>query len=417
LELSGIKEASVKMPRYDYQAMTNSGSIINGTLEADSSADLISKLKGNGYYPMSVSEETTELKGRLGRRRLGGRVKSSDLEFFTYQLATLLNAGVPLIRSLSVASEQISSVNLKKAVDQVRYDVEHGSTFYDALGQHGKIFSDLYINIVRAGETGGVLGLVLERLVDFSEKQSKLKSAVIAALFYPAILILVGLGIGGVLMLFVIPRLSTMFAELGAALPWPTQVLMTSTMFLKKFWWVMILFIVAAFFSIRQYSRTEMGKYNIDRFKLKIPIVGAIFRTAALSRFARTLGTLLDNGVQILQSLAIVRETIGNRVYRDIVEKSERQVERGESLAASLQRSGKFPSIVTHMIAIGEESGDPQNMLMKLSDYYDNEMDKQLERVSSLIGPVIILIMAVAVGFLVAAAALPVLEASSMISV
>jgi len=404
------------MPRFNYQAMTRTGGIVSGTLEAESSAELVSKLKVSGYFPMDISQDVVEGKRRLPILKLGGRVKASEVEFFSYQLATLLNSGVPLIRALSVASEQINNAGFRNAVDQIRYDVEHGSTLYDALGRHKKIFSDLYINIVRAGETGGVLGLVLARLADFSEKQRKLKSAVIAALFYPAILVFVGLSIGAVLTLFVIPRLSSMFTELGTALPLPTQILMSFTGFIKGYWWIMLIVLIGTIVGLRQYSRTDSGKVNIDRYKLKIPLAGGVFRTAALSRFARTLGTLLENGVPILQSLAIVRETIGNIVYRNIVENSEREVERGESLAASLQRSGEFPALVTHMIAIGEESGNPQDMLTKLSEYYDAEMDKQLDRISSLIGPIIILIMALAVGFLVAAAVLPIFEASSMIT-
>lgn len=405
------------MPRFNYQAMTRTGGVVNGTLEAETSAELVSKLKGSGYFPMEVREEVAEEKRRLPVLRLGRRVKSSEVEFFSYQLATLLNSGVPLIRALSVAAEQITNDTLRSAIDQIRYDVEHGSTLYDALGQHKRIFSDLYINIVRAGETGGVLGLVLARLADFSEKQRKLKSAVIAALFYPAILVFVGSGIGTVLTLFVIPRLSSMFAELGTALPWPTQVLMAITGFIRGYWWVILLMVIVAAISLRQYRRTESGKSNIDRLKLKLPLAGGIFLTSALSRFTRTLGTLLDNGVPILQSLAIVRETIGNIVYRNIVETSEKEVERGESLAASLQRSGEFPALVTHMLAIGEESGNPQEMLTKLSEYYDTEMDKRLDRISGLVGPLIILVMALAVGFLVAAAVLPIFEASSMIKI
>ncbi|MBD3180982.1 type II secretion system protein GspF [Candidatus Poribacteria bacterium] len=406
------------MPRFIYEAMTNSGNVVNGTMQAESSNELIAKLKVNGYFPMTVEEEKIEeKKSRLPSFRLGKKVKASDLEFFSYQLATLLNSGILLTRALSVASEQVNSNYLRNAIDQIRYDVEHGSTLYDALSRHKDIFSDLYINIVKAGETGGVLGLVLARLADFSEKQRKLRSSVISALFYPIILICVGLGIGAVLTLFVIPRLSSMFTELGTALPLPTQILMSITDIIRKLWWVILLVIVLAVFGIRQYAKTDKGKENIDRIKLKIPMAGTIYRTSALSRFSRTLATLLDNGVPILSALAIVRETIGNRVYRNIVERSEREVERGESLAASLQRSGEFPTLVTHMISIGEESGNPQDMLVKLSEYYDTEMDKQLERISSLISPLIILIMALAVGFLVAAAVLPIFEASSMITV
>lgn len=404
------------MPRFNYEAMTNSGSVVTGTLEADNSNELISKLKASGYHPMSVSENVTEVKSKFSLPKIRRRVKASEVEFFSYQLSTLLNSGVPLIRSLSVASEQINNAEFRNAVDRIRHDVEHGSTFYNALGQHKKIFSDLYVNIVRAGETGGVLGLVLARLADFSEKQRKLKSAVISALFYPVILICVGLAIGAVLTLFVIPRLSSMFAELGTALPWPTQVLLTITGFIKGYWWAMAIVVVGTVVFLRRYSRTESGKVRIDRLKLKIPMAGTIFRTSALSRFARTLGTLLDNGVPILQSLAIVRETIGNLVYSNTIKISEKEVERGESLAASLQRSGEFPALVTHMLAIGEESGKPQDMLEKLSEYYDNEMDKQLERISGLIGPLIILVMALSVGFLVVAAILPIFEASSLIS-
>ncbi|MBM3212650.1 type II secretion system F family protein [Candidatus Poribacteria bacterium] len=403
------------MPRFDYQAMTKAGTTVIGTLEAENSTELVAKLKSSGYFPMSVSESTSKAKGKVTLFNFKRKVKSSEVEFFSYQLATLINSGVPLIRSLSVASEQVNNQEFRDAIDQIRSDVEHGSTFYNALAQHKRIFTDLYVNIVRAGETGGVLGLVLTRLADFSEKQRKLKNAVISALFYPAILICVGLGIGSVLTLFVIPRLSKMFSELGTALPWPTQVLMAITGFIRGYWWVIAILIVGIFVFFRRYSRTETGKNNIDRLKLKLPMAGTIFRISALSRFARTLGTLLDNGVPILQSLSIVRETIGNLVYKNVIKNSEKEVERGESLAASLQRSGEFPALVTHMLAIGEESGKPQEMLMKLSEYYDAEIDKQLERVSSLIGPLIILFMALSVGFLVAAAVLPIFEASSMI--
>ncbi|MFC1712093.1 type II secretion system F family protein [Candidatus Poribacteria bacterium] len=405
------------MPRFTYQAMTGTGGVVTGTMEAVSNAELVAKLKGSGYYPMSVSEEVIEEKSRFSLLRLGRKVKAGEVEFFSYQLAVLLNSGVQLIRSLSVASEQVTNPTFRNAIDQIRYDVEHGSTLYSAMGQHRNIFSDLYINIIRAGETGGVLGLVLARLADFSEKQRKLKSAVIAALFYPLILVFVGVSIGLVLTLFVIPRLSSMFEELGSALPWPTQVLMGFTGFIRGYWWLILLVIVGFIVFLRRYSRSDTGKANIDKWKLKLPLAGKIYSTAALTRFARTLGTLLENGVPILQSLAIVRETIGNELYKNIVEASEKEVERGESLANSLQRSGRFPALVTHMLAIGEESGNPQDMLAKLSEYYETEMDKQLDRIAGLIGPLIILVMALGVGFLVAAAVLPIFQASNMISI
>jgi len=405
------------MPRYKYQAMTKAGSVVSGTAEADSTNELIARLKGSGYFPTEVSlEKAEEKKQRIPFLSFLRKVKASEVEFFSYQLATMVNSGIRLIRALSVATEQITNVMFRDAVDQVRYDVEHGSTFHDALAKHKNIFSDLYVNIVSAGEAGGVLGLVLSRLAEFSEKQRKLRSAVISAMFYPIILVCLGTIIGLVLTLFVLPRLSGMFAEMGAALPMPTRILMAFTGVIKQYWWIILGFIIIIVVAVRRYSRTDKGKHNIDRLKLKLPLAGHIFRISAMSSFSRTLGTLLDNGVQILASLAIVRATMGNVIYRGVIENSEKEIERGESLASSLQKSGEFPALVTHMLAIGEESGRPQDMLMKLSEYYEAEMDKQLERVSNLVGPVMILIMALSVGFLVAAAILPIFEASNMIA-
>ncbi|HGJ64798.1 TPA: type II secretion system F family protein [bacterium] len=403
------------MPRFKYQAMTKSGTTVTGVLEAENTNDLISKLRVNGYYPVDITQESTEEKKKIPFLGFLQRVKSSEVEFFSYQLATLLNSGIFLPRALAVATEQITNPIFRNAVDQVRYDVQHGSTMCDALAQHKNIFSDLYVNIVRAGEASGVLGLVLARLAEFSEKQRKLKSAVIAAMFYPIILVCLGVIIGAVVTLFVIPRLSGMFAELGAALPLPTRILMGVTGFARSYWWVILAFILAVVFGIRQYSRTESGKRNLDRLKLKLPIAGKVFMIASLTRFTRTLATLLDNGVQILPSLAIVRETVGNVIFSDVIANSETEIQRGESLSSSLKKSGEFPGLVTHMLAIGEESGRPQDMLAKLSEYYETEMDKQLERVANLIGPLMILIMALSVGFLVAAAVLPIFQASNMI--
>jgi len=403
------------MPRFKYQAMTKTGALVTGTLEAENTNEIVSKLRVSGYYPVDITQELFEEKRKIPFLSFFRRVKASEVEFFSYQLATLLNAGIFLPRALAVASEQITNDMFKSAVDQVRYDVEHGSALCDALTQHKSVFSDLYVNIVRAGETSGVLGLVLSRLAEFSEKQRKLKSAVIAAMFYPIILVCLGVIIGAIVTLFVIPRLSSMFAEMGAALPWPTRILMALTGFARGYWWVVLVLIIIIVFAVRQYARTDSGKRNIDRLKLKLPVAGKVFLIASLTRFTRTLGTLLDNGVQILPSLEIVRATVGNIVFRDVIEISETEIQRGESLANSLKKSGEFPGLVTHMLAIGEESGKPQEMLTKLSEYYEAEMDKQLEKVANLIGPIMILVMALSVGFLVAAAVLPIFQASSMI--
>jgi type IV pilus assembly protein PilC len=266
------------MPRFKYQAMTKTGTVVNGSLEAESQNDLISKLRVNGYYAMDITSDVAKEKRKIPLISFMRRVKGSEVEFFSYQLSTMVNAGIRLPRALAVATEQITNPIFRDAVDKVRDDVEHGSEFYNALSQHKGIFSDLYVNIVKAGETGGVLGLVLARLAEFSEKQRKLKTAVISALFYPIILMTLGTIIGTVLMLFVIPRLSGMFAEMGAALPLPTQILMKATDILKHFWWVIVALIGISIFAIRRYAKTVSGKRNLDKFKLKLPLAGSIFR-------------------------------------------------------------------------------------------------------------------------------------------
>ena len=406
------------MPRFRYEALTNTGTVVTNTQEASDKAELVSRLKVMGYWPTSIVEDTAETQDRPRIRIpfLPARIKPAEVEFFTYQMATLINAYVPLSRALGVTLEQITNIELKRVIEQVKYDVEHGSPLNDALAQHPRVFSELYINMVKAGEAGGVLGVVLERLAEFAERQRLLKNEVTSALFYPAILLVLSIGAVAVLMTFVIPKFTGMFAELDVALPGPTRFLIGVTNFLSFYWWIILIAGIGGFVTLRQYIRTASGQLTFDRVKLKLPIIGIIFSNFALVRFTRTMATLLENGVILLPALRVVKDTIGNSVYGTAIANTEQEIERGSTLARELERSAVFPPLLTHMVAIGEESGDPEQMLTKLSVYYDLEIKKNLERLTSSIGPLVILFMGLVIGFIAVAMILPIFEASTSLS-
>ena len=315
------------MPRFRYEALTHAGGTVKNTLEADSKAELISRLRQMGYWPTQIVEEGGEEKADVTRwLRLGqGNVKSAEVEFFTYQLATLVSSHVALPRALEVTLGQIHSPALHRIVSQVKHDVEHGATFHDALNQHPKVFSNLYVNMVKAGESGGVLGLVLERLAEFAERQRILKNDVISALFYPAILFTLSITAVAVLMIVVVPQFAAMFTDLGVALPLPTQVLISTTGAFRQYWWVGLLTGIAAVIAARRVLQVEAGQVWFDKLKIKLPLIGSIFSTFAIVRFTRTMATLLENGVRMLPALQVAKDTIGNKVYSNAVAAAEKE--------------------------------------------------------------------------------------------
>lgn len=402
------------MPTFEYQALTATGSVASGNLEAANRADLVAKLQRMGYYPTDVQQIGTDEKGaREIRLPWSGRVKSSDVEFFSVQMSTLINAHIPLSQALAIVLEQITSPNMRRIVEKVREDVEQGASFYAALAIHPKVFNDLYVNMIRAGEEGGVLGVVLDRLATFSERQRLLKSSVISALFYPAILFVLSILAISTLMLLVIPKFTSMFTELGVDLPMPTRVLLGVTGVFSSYWWVLALILIAGGFALRRYSHTEQGQLHFDQFRLSMPLFGTIFRTLALTRFTHTLSTLLENDVPLLQSLRVVKGTIGNQVFYQAIENGEKEIERGANLARPLEESGIFPPLVIHMISIGEETAQIDDILGKLGNYYDMEVKKNVERLTTALGPIVILIMGVLIGFMAVAMILPIFEAST----
>ena len=403
------------MPRFRYEALTNTGGTVKSVRDADSRAALVHQLKAMGYWPLNIIEDNAgdTASKRLNIPLFSQRVKSRDVEFFTYQMATLINAHITLPRALEVTLEQIENPRLRQIVEQIKYDIEHGSTFHDALSQHPKTFPELYVNMVRAGESGGVLGVVLERLAKFSERQRLLKTEVITALFYPAILFTLSIGVMIFLVVVVIPRFADMFADLGVDLPAPTRLLIGVVGFVESYWWALLIGGTATVIAMLQYARTESGKLAIDILKLKLPLFSSVFSNLALVRFTRTMSTLLENGVLLLPALQVVKGTIGNMVYSNAVAQAEQEIEQGSTLARELRESDVFPPLLVHMIGIGDESGNQEQMLEKLADYYDLEVQQTLQRMTNSIGPLVILIMGVIVGLIAVAIILPVFRAST----
>ena len=406
------------MPRFRYEALTSTGNVVSNTQEANSKAELVSNLKTKGYWATSIIEENaSEIEEkRLQISLFRGRIKAAEVEFFTFQLATLINAHVTLPRALGIALEQISNPGLRQVVEQVKVDVEQGAIFNATLAQHPKVFSNLYVNMVKAGEAGGVLGVVLERLSEFAERARLLKNEVISSLFYPAILFASSIIALAVLTIFVIPKLTVMYADMGVDLPRLTQFLIAATNLVSVYGWILLVGCVAIALGIRQFVRTESGRLTFDRLKLKLPLVGSVYSNVALVRFTRTMATLLENGVVLLSALRVVKDSIGNLVYSNAVTESEKGIERGSTLSRELQESNVFPSLVTHMITVGEESGNLEQMLAKLSTYYGVETKKDLERLTSSIGPLVILVMGVVIGIIAVAMILPIYGATDLVA-
>lgn len=406
------------MPAFVYKAVDRLGRDLDGTLEADNEVAAISRLRDMGYFPLDVKEERAaragvDVSGLLrGFRRK--KIKTKDLTIFTRQLSTLIDSGLPLLRSLNILGEQTENPGLKVQVKSIAQSVQGGSTFSEALAKYPRTFSKLFVNMVRAGETGGVLEVVLARLADFAEKEEAIRGKVKSAMAYPVIVILVGIGVVGFLTIAIIPTFVDMFLEIGVPLPLPTQIMIIISNFMRQRWYVVIGAIVALIFMYRQYARTDRGRLAIDKLKLRLPVVGNLVRKAAISRFARTLGTLLSSGVAILQALLIVRDTTGNEVVARAMVDVHNSIREGETIASPLGRSGIFPPMVTHMIAVGEETGALDTMLLKVSDGYDREVDEAVSALTSVLEPFLIICMAAAVGFIVIAMYLPIFEMGAL---
>lgn len=396
------------MPMFDYTAKNvSTGQILKGQLDVPTRDEVIAYLRRSRMILVSVRETPKQMTFKMPG---SSGIKTRDVVIFTRQFATMINAGLPLVQSLNILAQQTENKALQDITKQVVYDVEAGHTLADALGKQPKAFSGLYVNMVAAGEAGGILDTILLRLATFLEKSDALVRKVKSAMVYPGVIFSVAAIAIAVLLIFVIPTFQNMFASVNLELPLPTRVVIGASNFLIGFWWAILLAIGLVVFGIRQYYKTGDGRKNIDRMMLNAPVLGDLLRKSAVSRFTRTLGTLISSGVAILDGLEITAKTAGNRVIHDAVMQSRQSIAGGETIAAPLAHSGVFPPMVISMIAVGEQTGGLDEMLTKIADFYDEEVDVAVGALLSLMEPVMIVVLGVIVGGMVVAMYLPIFD-------
>jgi type IV pilus assembly protein PilC len=390
------------MPVFEYTARTATGDETTGTVDLPSREDVVKHLRQNRMMVVRVREQQ--------KKKRGGRIPTRDVVIFTRQFATMINSGLPLVQALDILAQQTENKFLANVTRQVVYDVESGHTLADALDKHKNAFSQLFVNMVAAGEAGGILDTILLRLATFLEKNDAIIRKVKGAMIYPAVIFSVAIIAVVVLLIFVIPTFESMFASVNLELPLPTRIVIAMSQVLQGFWWAMLLGAIAAFFLTKQYYATEGGRLNIDRALLSMPILGDLLRKAAVSRFTRTLSTLLSSGVSILEGLEITARTAGNQVIHNAVMESRGSIAGGETIASPLQKSGVFPPMVTSMIAVGEATGGLDEMLSKIADFYDDEVDAAVSALLSLMEPIMIVVLGVVVGGMIVAMYLPIFD-------
>ncbi len=400
------------MPVYKYKAIDESGKAVQGVIDADSPKGATEKLKRQGVF-LSSLREAKEGRSRSFNPFKG--IKISELAVTTRQFSTLISAGLPLEASLSALSEQTEDAKLGQVLAQVKERVSEGSSLANALNEHNDIFSDLYINIVRAGEASGTLDIVLLRLADFLETQAALTSRVRGALIYPMFMFFIGGGVLFFTMTYVIPRIAKIFEESQSSLPLMTLILIKISDFLNNYILLILLFAIIIFFAAIRFNRTEKGKMFFDRLMLKVPVFGKLTSMVVISRFTRTLGTLLSSGIPLLDALEIGEAVMGNKVYGKTLEEVRVNVREGASLAQPLKESGVFPPLVTRMIAVGEQTGEMEAMLSKVADIYDQQVETMVSTLTSLLEPVMIVIIGAVMAFIVFAVLLPIFNLTSTI--
>lgn len=388
------------MATFEYTARTVTGEERTGKIDLPSKQEVIAHLRRQKMTLVRIREAKKAKRGK--------RVPTRDVVIFTRQFATMINSGLPLVQALDILGQQTDNKGLADVTKQVVYDVESGNTLADALSKHPNAFSDLFVNMVAAGEAGGILDTILLRLAVFLEKNDAIVRKVKGAMIYPAVIFSVaGMAIV-ILLIFVIPTFQAMFASIGQELPLPTQIVIGLSDFLIAFWWLVAIVIAGIVVGLRQYYKTQGGKLVLDRILINFPVLGDLLRKSAVSRFTRTLGTLISSGVSILDGLEITARTAGNRVIHDAVMESRGSIAGGETIAAPLERSGVFPPMVTSMIAVGEATGGLDEMLTKIADFYDDEVDAAVGALLSLMEPVMIVVLGVVVGGMIMAMYLPI---------
>jgi len=403
---------------YTWSGYDEKGKASSGMMDAVSIREAKLKLRSQGMFVSTITEEAHGLASpfkNISLRGLLDRVGMEDLTITTRQLSTLIGASIPLVDALSALYEQTDAPAMKKTIAQVRDSVNEGLSFGDALAQHKRVFPDLYVNMVRSGEASGALDVVLLRLAEFMEGQHRLRAKIGAAMVYPAVLLMISLVVLMYLLTAVVPKVVGMFESMKQTLPLPTRILIAISSFLSWTWWMIIIGIVLGVVFIVKWRKTDQGALKFDRFRLRFPVYGTIYKKVSVARFARTLGTLLSSGVPIIESLRIVKTVVQNKIMEIAIENSMTEIMDGSSLAAPLKKSGVFPPILVHMVSVGEKSGSLEEMLMKAAESYEGDVETTVAGLTSVIEPLMIVIMGMLVGFVVLSILLPMLEMSTIV--
>jgi len=400
------------MQKFRYKAKDSRKEMITGILEAETEQEALAKLSQMGYFPLSIEREEASSEGQTDPLSLGffTRIRRRDITVFTRQLADLLEAGLPLMRGLDVLWEQTDNRRLQEVLASLASQVKDGKSFSEALTLYPKIFSNLYVNMVKSGEVGGMLSEVLARLADFGENDEELRAKVRAALAYPILILFVGMATVAVLLIFVVPKLVSLFQDVGQILPLPTRILIELSQGLVHFWWVVLSMVVLSVFLLRRGRLSRSVRLAIDGVKLRLPVWGPLIKKVEIATFARSLATLLSHGVPILQAMQVVVQATNNELLRGEFERIGEQLKGGTTLSQEIRRGRMFPALVTNMVAVGEEAGNLDRSLFKIADTYEREADRAMKLMTSLVEPVMILVMGSIVGFIVIAMLMPIFQ-------
>jgi type IV pilus assembly protein PilC len=405
------------MAKFQWEARSRTGSAQKGVMEAPNQAMVEAQLKKYGFSGITIKEEGKGLKKGMKLPGFGRKkVQTKEIVIFTRQFATMIDSGLPLVQCLEILSTQQENPTFKDVLLKVKESVESGSTFADALSKHPTVFDRLYVNLVAAGEVGGILDTILNRLAAYTEKSMKLKKQIKGAMVYPATIMSIAVIVVGVILVFVIPTFAKMFAEFGGELPAPTKIVIGLSNFIVKYIILIIAAIFGIVFAVKKYYASEKGRKAIDRMALKAPIFGQLIRKVSVAKFTRTLGTLISSGVPILDGLDIVARTAGNVVVEEAILKVRQAISEGKTIAEPLQQSGVFPPMVVQMIAVGEATGAMDAMLSKIADFYDDEVDDAVAALTAMMEPLLMVFLGVVVGGLVVAMYLPIFKIAGTVA-
>ncbi len=399
------------MPSFEWKGRDRDGNTQTGVLIGDNKDAVVAALRRQQIVVTTVKEKGKE----IALPKFGGGISQKAIAVFTRQFSVMIDAGLPLVQCLDILGQQQDNKAFQKVILQVRQDVESGSSLAEALRKHPQAFNDLYVHMVAAGEAGGILDTILQRLAAYIEKSVKLKGQVRSALVYPVAVITIAIVVIYIILWKVIPVFASLFESLGTQLPFLTQVIVNLSRFIGHFWWLIGLVVFGGVFALRQYYQTDAGRYQIDKLMLKMPVIGTLLRKIAVARFCRTLGTLLSSGVAILESLEITARTSGNAVLEEAILKVRKDVEEGKSLAEPLARTEQFPPMVCQMVGVGEQTGAMDTMLSKIADFYEDEVDAAVDGMMALLEPVMISFLGVVIGTIVVAMYLPMFSLISQI--